>query len=199
MTTSTIRRRRLSPEARKAELLDAAFDEIIEYGLARLTIEQIARRANSSKALVYSYYPNLQALLQALYEREVMNLQRQHSEALQAPHDFEGMVKTTARIAREGTDRRQQLLARLEHDPGLMQLISQEDQRARADIVNYLTARITGEYDIPPHIAECATRLALKYETGRDTDQTDQDEIWATMIVGAMKALEHRYGAGDKS
>lgn len=68
MTTT---RRRLTPEARRDELLDAAAQLALDAGdPGAATLERIAEAAGCSRNLAYRYFPNHTALLEALAERE---------------------------------------------------------------------------------------------------------------------------------
>lgn len=67
-------RQRLSPEVRRAQILDAAARMILEQGHLPLPVEQLARAAGSSKALVYTYFPTQYDLFNALIEREWRSL-----------------------------------------------------------------------------------------------------------------------------
>ena len=94
-------RRRLSPNERKKGVLDAAYQLVLANGITTLTMDKVARQAGASKALLYSYFPNLTGLLQGLYKRELNKLQSQQLGALTTPHHFEDMVRVTERINRE--------------------------------------------------------------------------------------------------
>jgi AcrR family transcriptional regulator len=67
---STPARRR--KEARPAELLEAALDEIAEHGFSEARMEDIARRAGVSKGTVYLYFPGKQALFEALVRHALL-------------------------------------------------------------------------------------------------------------------------------
>lgn len=67
MTTSSpgqVRRRRRGPEL-EAALLDAAFDELVEAGFAKLTMESVASRAGTGVAVLYRRWPNKDELVLA--------------------------------------------------------------------------------------------------------------------------------------
>ena len=49
-------RRRLAPEARRAELLDAALEVFAEVGFERATLNDLADRAGVTKGAVYHYF-----------------------------------------------------------------------------------------------------------------------------------------------
>jgi AcrR family transcriptional regulator len=67
-------RKRLSPQLRRAQILDAAARLILEQGYLPLPIERLARTAGSSKALIYTYFPTQYDLFNALLERELASL-----------------------------------------------------------------------------------------------------------------------------
>lgn len=66
-TSAPIRRRRHGQELESA-LLTAAWDELIEAGYARLTMESIALRARTSEAVLYRRWPNKDQLVLAAFE-----------------------------------------------------------------------------------------------------------------------------------
>ncbi|MBT3426394.1 MAG: TetR/AcrR family transcriptional regulator [Gammaproteobacteria bacterium] len=192
------RRRRLSPDQRIKEILDAAYALVLQDGMSTLTMDKIARQADASKALLYSYFTNMTDLLQALYEREHDKLQALHLAALNTPHGFEEMVKLTAKINRENQNDRLLLLKRLEADVSVRKAMAKTDQQGRSDVVKFLSKEITAHFDVPKDIAADAVRLALRFQEQDRLHSVDdhikQDEIWGAMMVGAMQELEKRFG-----
>lgn len=67
--TPKFRRR---PTARPDEVLDAALDLFIERGFAMTRVEDIAERAGISKGAVYLYFPNKEALIEAIVKRALV-------------------------------------------------------------------------------------------------------------------------------
>ncbi len=59
-------RRRRAPEERPQQILDAAFHEFGENGLAGARLDDIARRANVAKGTIYLYFPNKEALFREM-------------------------------------------------------------------------------------------------------------------------------------
>jgi TetR/AcrR family transcriptional regulator, fatty acid biosynthesis regulator len=192
------RRRRLSPDQRIREILDAAYHLVLQDGMSTLTMDKIARQAGASKGLLYSYFTNMTDLLQVLYEREHHKLQALHLAALNTPHGFEEMVKLTAKISRQNQNDRLLLLKRLEADVTVRKAMAKTDQQGRSDVVKFLSKEITTHFDVPKDIAADAVRLALRFQEQDRLysvdDQIKQDEIWGAMMVGAMQELEKRFG-----
>ena len=59
----------LIPETR-TRLLDAAFEVVAEFGMSRLTMDDVAARAGMTRATLYRYFPSRDALFLALLLRE---------------------------------------------------------------------------------------------------------------------------------
>src|SRR5437773_2620102 len=62
----TSRKRR--PEARPAEILEAALDLFTERGFSATRLEDVAKRAGLSKAAIYLYFKDKTSLLMAIVE-----------------------------------------------------------------------------------------------------------------------------------
>jgi AcrR family transcriptional regulator len=56
-------------ESAKSKILDTAKELFAEKGFDGARVDEIARRAGVNKALIYYYYKNKQALLDALIEQ----------------------------------------------------------------------------------------------------------------------------------
>lgn len=63
-------KRRIGYEARRRLVLQAALDTFAEVGFRAATMDEIARRAGVTKAVVYDHFPSKHALHLALLERE---------------------------------------------------------------------------------------------------------------------------------
>jgi len=87
-------RRGEEKERRRAEILDAAEALYAEKGWDALTVDQVARSARLSRALVYVYYRDKEELLFAIGER-AMHLLRDRFVAAAAEHPV-GLDKVTA-------------------------------------------------------------------------------------------------------
>ncbi len=68
MATGSRRTPRMAPEARRAQLLDAALDVLSEKGFGGVTIEAVARRAGVTRPVLYDNFGDLQGLMLALIE-----------------------------------------------------------------------------------------------------------------------------------
>ena len=65
--------RRRAPEARPQQILDAAFHEFGEKGLAGARLDDIARRAGVAKGTIYLYFPNKEALFREMIRTTIVD------------------------------------------------------------------------------------------------------------------------------
>ncbi|MCB1694430.1 MAG: TetR/AcrR family transcriptional regulator [Pseudomonadales bacterium] len=194
-------RRRLRPDERIQEILDAAAELVVETGIAQLNMEKIARRAGVSKGLLYAYFPNVKTLLQEVLLREHRKLQRAQLDAITSAVDFESMAKSTAHNNHVQRTERGLLVERLRGDPEVAGRMVDVDRKSREGVIDYLTGQVTMHFAIPEQIARLATSLIIGPGQGNlhfaPGPVEDMDEIWGAMMVGAMKELERRFGGGN--
>ena len=81
---------RMSAEARREHLLDAAKALVAEHGFHGVSIEAVARGAGITRPIVYRHFDDLAALLDALVERETLRALVQLSEVL--PADVKDLI-----------------------------------------------------------------------------------------------------------
>ena len=75
-------RRQEERERRRAEILDAAETVIAAVGWDDMTMDQVARKARLSRALLYVYFKDKTDLLFAIGERAVKTLEKRFAEAV---------------------------------------------------------------------------------------------------------------------
>ena len=86
--TGTTRKRyapRMAPAQRREQLLDAALEVVLEQGYAGFSIEAIALMVEVTRPVVYDHFPNLEALIHALIEREEHYALSQLAEVVPGP------------------------------------------------------------------------------------------------------------------
>src|SRR5271163_3176962 len=67
-------RRRLTPQLRREQIMDAAAKLVVKQGYLPLSIEALAQAADASKALVYTYFATQYELFNGLLRREIAAL-----------------------------------------------------------------------------------------------------------------------------
>ncbi len=88
-------RTRLSPSARRDQLLDHARTMIVNNGLQRFTMEGLAAIAGVSAPLVYNYFKSRSELLQTLLKREYGVFVEAITSAVSETEDFEDIVRVS--------------------------------------------------------------------------------------------------------
>lgn len=82
--TSTPALPRLSKAHRREQLLDVAAELLVRSGATAITMERVAEQAGVSKALPYQHFSNATEMLLALHVREVTQLGRRITRAVDA-------------------------------------------------------------------------------------------------------------------
>lgn len=163
-TTETHRRR--APEARPTQILDAAFHEFGERGLAGARLDDIAKRAQIAKGTIYLYFPNKEALFREMVHTTIVAaLAEAEAEASQASFAAETAEAQLRRLGQGWwtflrTERVQvlQRLVSLElgQFPDLMQFYADEVIARGRRLVSGIIARGVerGEFrDVDPQLA----------------------------------------------
>lgn len=73
-TTNASKRTRLSPDARRDQILDVAKNLVVAHGLQLFSIKKLAVEAEVSEPLLFHYFSSRTALLQQLLSREFTRL-----------------------------------------------------------------------------------------------------------------------------
>lgn len=81
---AAVKKKRLSAQERREQLLDTTKEIVGEAGFHAVSIEAVARRAGVSRPIVYGHFGDLPGLLEALSERENARALRQLAAILPA-------------------------------------------------------------------------------------------------------------------
>ncbi len=192
------KRRRLKPDERVREILDAAALLVVEGSIKEISMDSVARRAGVSKGLIYAYFDNITSLLQAVLVAEYRDHERDQLAAIEEADSFESMARATAHINHERQNSRGVLVARLRGEPDIAGPLLAHEDKTRAAVQAFLVGEVTRHFDVPLDVALTATDLVIgpgAKAVNRSPDQlAHMDEIWGAMMVGAMNELEQRYG-----
>jgi len=194
------KRRRLSPKERIDELLDTAAVIIIAEGVAAATMQRIAQESGVSKGLIYAYFDDQTGLLQALMIREHKKFQILRArDALEAT-TFEEMARATQRDSWDYVLNHRPFRDRMMAVPAVAEVMEDILQRERDDTINFLSKKVSTNFNIPRSVA----RLAIIQLTGikkqdvngpiGSTKMQEAEDVWATMVMGGLRALEKEYG-----
>jgi AcrR family transcriptional regulator len=180
-------------------IVDAALECIARWGVAKTTLDDVARQAGCSRATVYRVFPGgKEALFEAVGRTEVARLFAALGESLQAPDALEdvlvaGMTEAGRRI--RGHRPLQFLLA---HEP---ELIAARLAFSREDEVLEAVSSFSPPYlsrwlaaDDALRAAEWATRLVLSYLSAptREVDMTDEESVRRLVRTFVLPGLAPR-------
>lgn len=177
-------RRRLSPEARRAEIVEVAGAAIAADGYRTLSLRELARRCGMSTPGLTHYFPDLPSLLEAvLAQREDVGLAeiaaRQHPDASLLD------VLESARVyasARPDEVRGFDALEAEALDPGhpAHAYFAARNERTLA----LLRSRIDREYEHPEQVAEALGLLldGLRVRRVRSAGRADDDAGWRAIL-----------------
>jgi AcrR family transcriptional regulator len=178
----------LPPDVRKAEILDSAARLVVEQGYLPLPIEQLARAAGTSKALIYAYYPTQYALFNALLDRELRSLALAGLDTASRVGDLEQAALLCAMLYFEHVARSGPLLHILMTDPRLAGELDEFVQRLMQLAAKSLPL---SEQELEAALEMVA---AIPEESGRlvfhgEIDHASARQICHELIVSSLKAL----------
>ena len=181
-----------------ARILDAAFERILDVGLTRTTVEDVARAAGVSRQTIYRYYASKDALVAALVMREEERFLDGVRAALLSEDDIEVAVARgfafCLRFARQHplldrllrTDA-ETLLPHLTVGAGPLIV------RARDAVTDLVRSRWDVRTELLPRVAEAAVRLTLSYAlTPPDRSPDDLATELARILTAALPLEEER-------
>ena len=99
-------------------LADAALRLVARYGLAKLTLDDVAREAGCSRATLYRYYPGKQALLAAVVATETARLRAGLDEAMGEVTTLEEALSAASGFGARELAGHAALQFLLAHEPG---------------------------------------------------------------------------------
>ncbi len=73
-------------------ILDAAYEEVLRFGIATMSIERVARRVGVARPTVYRYFANKDALVGAIAERETRRLLDRVEAVVRTQTDIQDQV-----------------------------------------------------------------------------------------------------------
>jgi AcrR family transcriptional regulator len=150
-------RTRLSPEARREQLIDVAGRIVAKQGLHALSMRSIARECGISEAQLYNYFPRCQDLLVALARRELeaMNATRQ-AEANRGTDHLTRITLSTISYLRQ-VEERGALIQILLGSPEVRSALRTENKARRRSGALATATRFREQYGVPEDLALATT------------------------------------------
>lgn len=195
MAAATSKRTRLSPEARRAQLLDTARTIILADGLQAFTMEALARAAGVSSPLVYNYFSGRVALLGELLLREYRRFAAQIAQQVEAASSFEEVVRV---FVASNFDHHApgNVLPVLLSQPDLAKALRGRERRASRRTATFLIDRISDRYPLTRAQAEFlvsvssgASIAAASYCARSGVDREAAIDAALRFIFGGMRAV----------
>ena len=188
--------KRLSPEVRRAQMLDSAAKMIVEQGYLPLPVEELARQVGSSKGLVYAYFPTQHDLFNALLEREIRSLLLGGLETASRVQDLEQAAVLCAMLYFEHVARNGPLLNILMTDLYMAGHLDATVRQTCDEVADRLTRLAAKELPCSADEIHAAIEMmvAIPDEAGRlvfhrELDQTTARQICHSLIESCLKAL----------
>lgn len=119
--------RRMSKSQRRHQILDVAAERLVDHGIAAMSMERIAEWAGVSKALPYAHFDNVEALLVALYQREVVAIGREIVDALDHADPADDIAVVRVRAYFDATARRAEVIRALTAPGSTVPLVADPD------------------------------------------------------------------------
>lgn len=147
------KRTRMSPQARRMQILDSARDIIQRQGLSSFTMEALAIEANISNPLVYKYFETRLALLRELLEREYDRYVSTIRKQVAGASTFEEIVSIFVHLNFEEASQGS-IVYILRAQPDVRAVIHDSEQEAARSVGKQLKQAVRARYHLKPSEAE---------------------------------------------
>ena len=192
-------RTRLTPEARRDQILDASAKTVVRDGPAAIGLEQLARDLGISKALVYSYFRSRDDLLASLLRREQQDLLERGMRAALQAKSFIALIRQTTRLFLEQSRDRGALVEALLADPSVARLMEADTLAERDGVVRFFVRAARRRYglSLPKAIAAVRLLMPVTGEAGRAVAEgaltvDEAEDLCVRLITGGMARLAAR-------
>ena len=188
-------RTRLSPEARKVQLLDNAKTIILEEGLQAFTMDALARAAGVTTPLVYNYFPNRQNLLQELLVKEYDSYTKKLVAAVAKAVTFEDIVRAYI-ISNFDHHAPGSILPILQSQPDIVEVIKHQLRKDGNQTANFVVQQTAESYKLNMAQAELlasmssgASIAAAQYAAKARVNRKKTIENVLTYVLAGIDAL----------
>jgi AcrR family transcriptional regulator len=189
-------RRRLTPQVRREQIMDAAAELIVKQGYLPLSIEALAQAASSSKALIYTYFATQYELFNRLMKREIAGLAGAGVETAARLSDLEPAAILCGMLYFEHVAQRGPLLHILMTDLYMTEHIDPEATRLGRAILRRLVrlARKTLKLSERQILAAIEMIAAIPEEAGNlayhdELDSATARQLCHALILSSVRAL----------
>lgn len=152
-------RTRLSPEARKNQLLDVSKAMIVEGGLQDFSMEALARTAGVSSPLVYNYFESRLDTLQCLLAREYAMYAKRLAQEVAEAETFEAVVRLNIESNFDHYAPGN-IIPVLASQPEIAVAIRDEADKNGRNVARYLVRATADTYSLAPRQAELLVQMS---------------------------------------
>ena len=198
--TGAKKRERLTPEARRTQILDRAARIVVEEGLSAVYLERLGRECGVSKGLIYNYFPSRNHLLAALLRREQEEVRDRGMARALVATNFPELIRQTTRVYLEQVAERGILLQALLGDPSVAKLIEDSDKADRDRTFRYFVkqVRLTYGLSLPNAMAGVGMLMAVTDRAGQMlaeglVDVALAEEMTVQLILGGLDRLSAHF------
>jgi AcrR family transcriptional regulator len=159
------------PQTRQ-RLLEAGIDCMVRYGRSKTTLQDVAAAAGLSRATLYRYFPDRQAMLAAIRDYETAREAKEFERRLSEAPDLRAAVEAVATVL-VSTSSRYRVNEHLSAgDEGLAAFVAASQPERRDRVVTLLA----------PHVRRA-------HETGELAVAVDEALEWIALVVGQIFTL----------
>ena len=188
-------RTRLSPDARRTQLLDTAKEMVVAGGLQAFTMEGLARQAGVSAPLVYNYFDGRPQLLQELLVREYRLFVEETNEALLDAKSFEDIVRISV-ASNFDHHAPGNILPLLQSQPEIASAIEADQQRTRRQNAKFLVQSAAESYHLTTDQAQLAVSMssgasiaAAELAANAKLDRNETIELAVSYILAGIERI----------
>jgi AcrR family transcriptional regulator len=199
-TTGAKKRERLTPEARRTQILDRAARIVVEEGLSAVYLERLGRECGVSKGLIYNYYPSRDHLLAALLRREQEEVRDRGMAQALAATSFPELIRQTSRVYLQQVAERGTLSQALLGDPSVAKLIGDSDKADRDRTFRFFVKQVRRTYglSLPNAMAGVGMLMAVTDRAGQMlaeglVDLALAEEMTVQLILGGLDRLSEHF------
>ena len=168
----------------RERLLEAAYACVARYGLAKTTVEDVARESRLSRATIYRYFPGgRDELVREVISWETARFFGRLAEAVAGAPDFASMLEEALVFAHRAVEEHEVLQKILQTEPErLLPQLTVDTHRVLGFITAFLEPYLERETlrpGVDPHEAsEYVARVLLSFISAQGRwDLTDRDQV----------------------
>ncbi len=196
------RARRMSPDMRRTQILDAAARIVLKDGQASCSPDAVASACGISKPLIYKYFASREALLGALLEREFDHIRGKGLNLIAPEATAEQTHRIHVRRYLEYLMERGGLMRALISDAGVVDQVRDTARVNHRGITDFWTEKTMQSYGLPKELARMGMIMTMQALDGAEGSlrlgKVDLDraaDFWTTFILAGWEATGEKFAS----